>query len=339
MPLTSRGAARAKVPSMTELNSGPPVSRPRFLRRLAIIAAGFLAVAFGSSWVAFSRFDGDAFRRDTQAALEAVTGRIWVLEHPAIFEPGMRPAVVFREIRSPNVDWATRVDLVSIARIEIVSTWLSLLGGRPAIAELEFLGLELNLETDGDGHNNWTRPVSAAGQRDASAANELTNLESIRLNGTRVRFRSGWGEYEKTYPVDSIEIHATGADSPLVIALRAKVGGQPLSVNGQLGSPAAMFGDAGFSVALQGRYSGKESDAAVELNGKVGALSGLRDLHLEFSLKADSLNDVGSISGFQLPRDTPVAITAVVTNTGAGPALQDYVLRIGQAIIRPQDAR
>ncbi len=79
-----------------------------------------------------------------------------------------------------------------------------------------------------------------------------------------------------------------------------------------------MYGNDEFALALDGRYAGHESDAELSVVGRVGALQGLRDLHLEFPLKADSLNDVGSISGFELPRNTPVSISVVAANTGEG---------------------
>jgi hypothetical protein len=109
-----------------------------------------------------------------------------------------------------------------------------------------------------------------------------------------------------------------------------------VSLNGHLGSARAMLEGEPFNVNLQGRYQGRESDAAVAMAGRIARLRGLADMHLKFTVQADSLNDIGSISGFELPRDTPVAITGAVVNNGEGPQLADYVLRIGQAIIRPQ---
>lgn len=307
-------------------------------RLLAAISGLSAAAAVGVFFAAPVWFDGDSFRRDARAALEAATGRVWTFGGEAVFEPGVRPTVVLFDIRTPNQAWGKRPDLMSIARIEIEGDWLSLLRRRPEAAALYLDGLELNLETDSDGNGNWTRasPVAAHGDPGAgSALGRLSDIATITLKNSWLRFRSGWGESEQAYPIDVIEFRSAGIDSPLAVSVKARVGGQPLSITGELGSPAAMFGDDAFDVALDGRYSGRESNAEVNLTGRVGALSDLRDVRLAFSLTANSLNDVGSISGFALPRDTPVSITAVVSSTDAGVTLEDYVLRIGQAIIRP----
>jgi len=292
------------------------------------------------SSIMLARFDGDGIRRDTLAALEAVSGRQWTLGDAVMFKPGVAPVLVLSDLRTPNVVWATRPDLLSVTRIEIESDWMSVLRRRPRIVALRLEGLELNLETGLEDNNNWGTPVPTITPANTAtvSAQGLSELHSIELKNTRIRFRSGWGDIEKTYRIESIELRSSGVDSPLVVSVKAQVNEWPVSFSGELGSPAAMIGGGTFGVALEGRYSGHESDAEMQLIGQVGALSGLRDIHLKFSLKANSLNDVGSISGFALPRDTPISITAVVTSSDVGLNLEDYVLRIGQAIIRPSAA-
>lgn len=297
-----------------------------------------LALALGIGaivWFTVARFDAQALRKHVASSLTTGTGRAWMVGGPARLVPGLRPMVEFAGVRSPNAGWAARADFIRIERLRFELDWWGVFSGNPRVSQVFLDDVTVNLETDGDGGNNWSAPP-AARTAPARAWRIPPDLERIRIEHTLVRFRSAWADAETTYPVTSLRLELDGAAAPLTLAFDARVRGQPLSGSGQLGSPAAMFGGEAFKIAITGRYSGRESNAEIVVDGRLDRLAGLEGLELTFTLKADSLNDVGAISGFALPRDTPVAITAVAVNEGDGPRLRDYVLRIGQAILRPQ---
>ena len=299
---------------------------------LGLMLAVALLVGVGLM-IASLRFHPEALREALASGLTVATGRPWDVAGAVRFVPGVTPVVEFNTLRTANVAWAGEADFISIGTARFETGWWGLLTGTPVVSRVRLADVAVNLETDGDGGNNWSSPAATQ----TVAVNVPPGLDSIRIERTRVRFRSGWAEAETTYPIDTIILEVHGVSMPIALALDAHVKGQPLSVGGQLGSPAAMFGGEAFDIALSGRYSGSESNANVVVDGRVGRLAGLEGLDVTLTLEADSLNEVGSISGFELPRDTPVSITAVAVNSGAGPQLQDYVLRIGQAILRPQN--
>jgi uncharacterized protein involved in outer membrane biogenesis len=283
--------------------------------------------------IAVLRFDPEGLRDALESGLADATGRTWDVVGAVRFAPGLTPAVEFNMLHTPNAAWASEADFIRIGSARFDTGWWGLLTGAPLVSRVRLADVAVNLETDGDGGNNWSLPPTSR----TLAVRVPPAIDSIRVERTLVRFRSGWAEAETTYPIESLILEVNGGSMPLALALDARVKGQPLSVGGHLGSPAAMFGGEPFDIALSGRYSGRESNADVVVDGRVGRLTGLEGLDVKFTLKAESLNEVGSISGFELPRDTPVSITAVARNNGAGPQLQDYVLRIGQVILRPQD--
>lgn len=306
------------------------------MKRLSgLIVAGAILIVAGVL-VVYLRFDPAISRERLTSGLAAVTGRAWETRGRVRFVPGLRPALVFRELRAPNVAWATQPDFIRIESLRFEFDWWRLLRAGPRPSRVLLDGVAVNLETDGDGANNWS--LTAAARTATQAKPDIpADLEQIRVERGFVRFRSGWADAETSYPVGLLSFELHGDEEPLTLAFEATVRGQTLSGGGKLGTPAAMFGGEPFDIALAGRYSGRESNASIAVDGRVDQLAGLAGLDLRFTLKADSLNDLGSISGFELPRDTPVAITAVAVNEGDGPRLQDYVLRIGQAILRPQD--
>ncbi|MFT4583491.1 MAG: hypothetical protein ACI915_004399 [Gammaproteobacteria bacterium] len=301
-------------------------------------ALGLLIGVVGAYFLIISKFDGDVVNRDAIAVIEKAVGGTWDLGAPAELRVGFKPTVVMSALKLANVEWATRPDFFTVAHVEIDSDWMSLITGDFQIQALRLSGIELNLETDGDGNNNWSRESQGQGGGVASAkSNKPKNIDLITLSGINIRFYSGWGELGRELPLEEVQLRSDGLDQALTVSLKALFSGQPIAVAGELGSPNAMFGGEAFEVELNGNYSGPESAADVRINGRVGSLRGLKDVALDISLNAKSLNEVGSISGFALPRDTPVSITAKVGSTDAGVGLQDYVLRIGHAIIRPQD--
>lgn len=303
------------------------------LFRFFAVVAVFIGAAI---WFVSARFEPETLRERLESGLAVATGRAWVVSGAVRLVPGLRPAVGFEGVRAPNAAWANTADFVRIENLTFHVDWWGLVRGVPQVSQVSLGDVVVNLETDGDGGNNWSTPPAVQAARQTQLR-VLTALERIRIERSLVRFRSGWADAETTYPAAAIVLELHGESMPLEIAFDARVGGQPVSGSGQLGSPAAMLGGEAFDIALSGRYSGRESNANFVVAGRVGRLAGLEGLELRFTLNADSMNDVGAISGFELPRDTPVSITAVVVNTGEGPQLQDYVLRIGQAILRPQN--
>lgn len=296
-----------------------------------------LAVLVGAGiWFVSAPFEPDTLRERLESGLAGATGRTWVVAGAVRFVPGLRPTVEFSDVRTPNAAWAAAADFIRIESLRFDVGWWGLLRGTPRVSQVLLGDVTVNLETDGDGGNNWSMtPLAQLDRR--TELRVPPGLERVRIEHTIVRFRSGWADAEMTYPVATVLFELHGESTPLALAFDASVNGQPLSASGQLGSPAAMLGGEAFDIALSGRHSGRESNANFVVSGQVERLAGLEGLELTFTLKADSMNDVGAISGFELPRDTPVSITAVAVNEGEGPQLQDYVLRIGQAILRPQN--
>lgn len=308
-------------------------------RTFAIIVA-LLLVLGGLLYVGLQRIDTAEIETRSLAALKSATNRSWYLDGDTTFKPSLKPRLVFTKLRTDNVTWAAQADLVSIEKLIATSSWWSVVRGQPAISAVEVLGLELNLETDFDGNGNWARQgaptmASTIAPRKNDDAIAAPNL--IRFTGNRVRYRSGWGDIEKIYPIDLIELLMIDADKPVDVRLETLAGDRYVSATGALGSPRAMLGGTAFDVAMEGHYKGRESEAQLDLTGTVGSLAGLDGVRVELTLEADSLNDVGSISGIELPQDTPVKVTAVMASGENGLILEDYVLRIGLAIIRPQE--
>jgi len=306
------------------------------MKKLAGFAAAIALVAGTVVLLGISRFDAAAVRERLAAGLGVATGRTWSVTGDARLVPGVSPAVEVRGLRTPNAQWAAEADFIRIEHLRFEIGWWGLLTATPRVSRVLLGDVTINLETDGEGGNNWSLP----GARHSGAATAVTvppGLRHIRIERTRVHFRSGWAAAETSYPIAAITLVLHGDSTPLALAFEAPVNGQRVSGEGRLGSPAAMLRGEPFEIALSGRYSGRESTADIAVAGRVERLAGLAGLELTFTLKADSLNDVGSIAGYALPRDTPVSITAVAVNDGTGPQLRDYVLRIGQAILRPQD--
>ena len=234
-----------------------------------------------------------------QSALGQATGREWTIDRPATFRPGPVPVIALEGLAVANPIWTTRDEFLHIDRVEMDSTWSSVLRGAPVVTAVRVDGLTLNLESDGDGWRNWATPDDGTPAPEVSRAEPATG--TLTITGATVRFRSGWADTETAYPVDHVHIDATDPDRPAALRLTAPIAGLPFNVAGTVGSPRAMWAGRPFDVDLEGDYAGVDSDARVAVRGRVGSLDGLDALALTLELEAASLNDVGSISGFELP--------------------------------------
>lgn len=301
-----------------------------------LICGALLSAAFVG--FIFSQFDGGEIRRTIAQQLSQASGRQWTIASDAKLKFGLKPVISVAQLAAKNAAWASDDSIVKIEQLSLESDWRSLISGAPAIKVIDVSGVVINLETDGEQGRNWLRPEQAnSGDGEAAVGTIDEHLKLLEIEDVEINFRSGWALVHKHYTIDRIALETASASEPLQLSVHAHIDEQPVTLTGQLGSLAAIRQGRALGVDIAGLYQGRESNADVALSGEIGRIAGLKDMRVKFTMKANSLNDVGSISGFELPRDTPVAITAYLVNSGNGPQLEDYVLRIGQAILRPQD--
>jgi hypothetical protein len=249
------------------------------------------------------------------------------------FKP--RPVFVIPKLKVDNVAWAKEADFITVGRIEMQPSLQAILTGKVLINSFEVFGLVVNLETDGDGGDNWhprTQTNADSSTFEPSAAVAPLNL-SIR--DIKIRFRSGWAQREKIYNIDTVTVKTSHTDAPIEVFASTSVDELPIGLQGSLGTPSNYLVNQPAKIVLTGNYG----SAQLSLSGAIEQPKTFTGAALDFIFDAKSLNEFGSLNmgplgDYDLPQDKPLRITAKLNSGSQGLAIKDVVARIGNVIIR-----
>ena len=127
----------------------------RFLRLLLGLLAGTGALLLVLVALLFF-VDVNLYRAPIQQRLSDALGREVVLEGPLRLERSLTPRFSVAGLTIANPAWASRPQLARVEKFAIQVGLLALLEGQLQILALEFHGVDLLLEVNADGQNNFT---------------------------------------------------------------------------------------------------------------------------------------------------------------------------------------
>jgi len=247
-------------------------------------------------------------------------------------KPALVPTIRIEDIRSANASWAARGDLVRIGRIDLSPELLPLFARTLIIKRLAFNNVEINLETNEDGNVNWgpERPAEVGFERQPTDEPPFPAIRQLTVEDMTVRLRYGAVDIEKTYLVESLTARSNGFDQPITMSLRGTTESGDISVEGTLGSAAALSRNEVFPVDLKGGLAGM--DLAVV--GEIQAPRTLRKFDVQFELESDSAAEFASFAGYEVDVKEPVRITARATGDRNGFTPADVIVRLGPIVIK-----
>ena len=281
----------------------------RFLRLLLGLLAGTGALLVVLVALLFF-VDVNLYRGPIQQRVSDALGREVVLEGPLTLERSLTPRFSVAGLTIANPAWASRPQLARVEQFAIQVGLLALLEGQLQILALEFQGVDLLLEVNEEGQNNFTfrpaDPSTGPGAPpaieemvllDAKVGYRVPDLPTRSLDLERVTARKVPQE-----PLE-LEVQTTLNTVPVALSLRA----EPLDGPGSAGRwQATLLGDIGrLSLQIQGNVV---DPAALD--------RGEYQLHLE----GPDTDDLEQIAGFPLPDAEQLELDAKV-----GFDLADYL--------------
>lgn len=154
-------------------------------------------------------------------------GRELVIAGGLDFELVPIPALVMRDVRLANADWASEPDMVSVKQLALEIDLMALAIGRIRMGRFSLVEPVINLETAPDGRANWEM---GGGDPDNGSDTEMDlRVEKFAITGGRIIFRNGETGDEKTLHVKTLE--SSVEDDEVTITVRGRMGPRPLSVD------------------------------------------------------------------------------------------------------------
>ena len=244
---------------------------------IIVVLAGLAAATSIGGYLYLSSRDQDLARSQIQKVLGSAIGREVTIRGQLHVKLGFLPTVSTTDITVANTDWGMADHLLTIEQLSIQPRLLSLLHGDFVLNRLDLQGVDLRLENDRSGRQNWAMsPNENSDDGDFEFGVKTvtgTDVTLSYLNSRRGTVRQ----------IDLGRVLFRGADKmdPLQFEIDGEVEGMPLGFAGSLGSISQLTGGGGFPLDVEGRVG----DTTINARGTI-ADQDFRDftgvqLHLE----------------------------------------------------------
>ena len=274
----------------------------RVLRGLGFLLAVVLLLVAVAVAGLFTSTGQQAVRHELASWLTTQLGRSVRIDGDMRVRLGRSVAVSASDVHLANVAWGSRADMLTAAQVVVVIDAVSLLARSPTLIvnQIRVDGLDLLLERNADGDDNWQFDMPPSEPGSPWLANLPFVVEKVALPGAHVVFIGPRLDRPLDLLFDEItQQHGTG--DMLGISATGHANGTVLHINGEIGPFANLIAAKSFSTSIDGS---------------------LGELSLSIKARVDSLaNPVDSEADIELngPDAAYVASTLGVRNLGSGP--------------------
>jgi uncharacterized protein involved in outer membrane biogenesis len=212
----------------------------------------------------------DWWREQLTTRLTQTLGRELEIQGAFHLDLGRRIVVEAASVRLVNPDWTESRDMLRIGSLLLEFDLLSALGDTLLIHRLELAGLDVALEEDQVGEQNWVFDIKTS-QAPTPKPDEFRSfpvqIEKLSLQQAQLSLVQPERERPLVFQVDTI----TGAQTPddeVVLDGTGQLGGLPLTIKGKLGKITDVLKLGRVSYQL----NGKLGDASLSSTGSIDAL-------------------------------------------------------------------
>ncbi len=232
------------------------------------------------------------------------------------------------KVHVANVEWGSRADMLVADRVSFRIDSMSLLSRSPAVIvdEVDIDGLDLLLERNDDGVNNWSFSRPAA----TSATPWLPALpvfvDRVSLPGARVRFVGP--RLDRPLDVNFEQItQQRGAGDMLEFAASGRANDADLSIKGQIGPFANLVAGKAISASIDGHLG----QLNLALRARIDDLEHPVDSEADLEVTGPDAAYIATTFGVRNLGDGPFNFTLSVSPAPDGQGVRGSVVgRIGQ---------
>ncbi len=122
----------------------------RMTFKMALLAAGIGAI------IAYANLsDVEGWKQDLQDRVGKLSGRSLHIDGPIDFTVSLPPRIIVRGVRIENAKWGSQPDMLTAQALIAEVDFLPLLLGDVAVPRMQLVGVDILVETNANGANNW----------------------------------------------------------------------------------------------------------------------------------------------------------------------------------------
>lgn len=157
---------------------------------IVLIGLGLLAVV---AFAALMFVDPSIFRNQIETSASATLGRKFQIAGPIRLERSLRPRIIVEDITIGNPNWATGAHFATAGKVGLQVELLPLLRGDLRVLDVAFSGVNLYIEENTDGANNYT----FGGGGESETPGVLPSVERLQIKDTTINYRSADGNSKR----------------------------------------------------------------------------------------------------------------------------------------------
>ena len=217
------------------------------MRRIWIgigVLMGLAIILVIAGLIAIWNIDWNDYKDPIADAARDATGRRLDLSGDLSLAIGLRPGIAVNAVSFENAEWGSRSDMARIERLIVRLRLIPLLSGRVEIDRIELIGLDLLLETNGDGISNWefeeknaeAEAAPEAGGEDGSATDEPLRalVRRLLIEDAQIVIRDHGTDTRQSILIERLLAETQDATSPLILVMAAEIDEEPIALRGEL---------------------------------------------------------------------------------------------------------
>ncbi len=303
----------------------------RLLKIFTVIV--ILAIVIIGALVFYAqRLDWNTVKPEVEERISKAVGRKFEITGDLHFTLFPLPRVSADGLRLANAEWGSAPLMLEAKAVSFTIAPLSILLGDPRATAITLDGVELLLEENADGRDNWDLDDVAAGDSSGDSSGQtvvFAKLRSVKANDVDVVYRQP-GADPIRFHVDSARIGAKAIGSGQDVIVTGTLNDSAFSVKGAL-SPMSDFL---LGRGLKGQVSVQASGFELSMNGDFGRPPSLVGTDFEVRGKGGSVPKIGALDG--LPEDLRGEWQADLRFAGVkdGYRISDADVRVGEFRLR-----
>ncbi len=278
---------------------------------------GWLLLAFAALTLILV-FSIGYFKGPLTRAVSKATGRELVIEGDLRVVPSLlHPRFRAERVTFANADWAQYNYLITADAVEASVSLLGLLRGRLVVPEVRLEGAELALEQDEEGRKNWILRQD----EDEEKKESRVFIRHLTLDRGRLF-------YEDPAREISLQADLESQGERVAFAVKGSYQAMPLAAQG-VGGPVLALRDTDQPYPLKG--SATIGETAINLDGRITELVGLRGIDTQIQLSGKSMDDLYWVVGVAFPSTSPYQTAGRLIRDGKMIRYENFTGKVGES--------
>ena len=263
------------------------------------ICAVLIFALMAAVYLFLATYDYNKLKPHIAQMIKDATGRELNLAGELDLAIGFSPALVATDIAFANASWGSRPQMVTIEKLQAQVLLLPLLRRKVKVKNISLAGVEVMLETDPKGKDNWNFIAeNRRGKSVGAIRSTAIEIDKIHIENLRFIFHKGKTGSRRHYTLTSLDVAGRENEDEVRLDLKADYNSQPITLSGKIGQIHNLFKHQPFPLNLSGTFS----NTIVKVAGAIGDLPNLDVIDLKFDASGQDLSEFGPIIGQKLPK-------------------------------------